>query len=223
MPDYIQQRSAMVSRYCSLGYLESDSVTEALLTVPREKFMDPSSREFAYFDVPLPIPGDGRQTISAPYMYPLVYEALNLKKGDIFLEVGAGSGYGAALAQEIVGLEGHVVAIEINPTTYAFAKANLKRTGYQDITLIRGDGCFGYLAKAPYNSISITAASPDFPFPLINQLKSPGRMVAPIGKTSIFGQDLVILEKNLESRLSQQVLMRVSYVQLVGEYGLTSR
>ena len=213
----------MVSRYRSIGYLKSDSVTEALLTVPRENFMDPSLHEFAYADVSMPIPGDGRQTISAPYMYPLVYEALNLKKGDIFLEVGAGSGYGAALAQEIVGLNGHVVAIEINPTTYAFAKANLKRTGYQDITLILGDGCFGYLAKAPYNAISITAASPNFPPPLINQLKVLGRMVAPIGKTSIFGQDLVVLEKNLEGRLSQRVLMRVSYVQLIGEYGLTLR
>ena len=106
--------------------LTSEPVITALLIVPREKFMDPSSRKLAYADTPMPIPGDGRQTISAPYMYPLVYEALNLKKGDIFLEVGAGSGYGAALAQEIVGSEGHVVAIEINQTTYAFAKAELE-------------------------------------------------------------------------------------------------
>lgn len=223
MPDYIQQRIAMVSRYCSIGYLKSDSVTEALLSVPREEFMGPSLRKFAYADTPMPIPGDGRQTISAPYMYPLVYEALNLKKGDIFLEVGAGSGYGAALAYELVGSEGVVVAIEINPTTYAFAKANLKRAGYHDVTLILGDGCLGYPDKAPYDAISITAASPDFPPPLIDQLKTPGRMVAPIGKTSIYEQDLVVLEKNLEGRLSQRVLMRVSYVPLVGEYGLTLR
>lgn len=204
-----------------MGYLTSEQVTEALLNVPREKFMDPSSRDFAYSDAPMPIPGDGRQTISAPYMYPLVYEALNLKKGDIFLEVGAGSGYGAALAQQIVGSEGHVVTIEINQTTYAFAKANLKRAGYQDVTLILGDGCLGYLGKAPFDSISITAASPDFPPPLINQLKAPGRMIAPIGKTSICEQDLIVLEKDLEGHLSQRALMRVSYVQLVGEYGLT--
>jgi protein-L-isoaspartate(D-aspartate) O-methyltransferase len=223
MHDYAQQRIAMVSRYCSIGYLKSEPVTTALLTVPRENFMDPSSREFAYADTPAPIPGDGRQTISAPYMYPLVYEALNLKKGDIFLEVGAGSGYGAALAQEIVGSEGHVVAIEINPTTYEFAKANLKRAGYQDVTLILGDGCLGYLCKAPFDAISITAASPDFPSPLINQLKAPSKMVAPIGKTSIYEQDLVVLEKDLRGHLSQRSLMRVSYVQLIGEYGLTPK
>jgi len=223
MPDLIQQRCAMVSRYRSIGYLKSDSVTEALLTVPRENFMDPSLHEFAYTDTPTPIPGDGRQTISAPYMYPLVYEALHLKKGDIFLEVGAGSGYGAALAQELVGTEGHVVTIEINRTTYEFAKANLKRAEYCNVTLLLGDGCLGYPNKAPFNAISITAASPYFPPPLINQLKIPGRMVAPIGKTNIYKQDLVILENHLEGRVSQRVLMRVSYVPLIGEYGLTPR
>ncbi len=213
----------MVSRYCSRGYVKSNQVIEALRTVPRENFMDPSSRDYAYADAPMPIPGDGRQTISAPYMYPLVYEALNLKKGDVFLEVGAGSGYGAALAQEIVGSEGYIVTIEINPTTHAFAKENLKRAGYQDVTLILGDGGLGYPGQAPYDAISITAAIPDFPSPLINQLKVQGRMVAPIGKTGLYEQDLVVLIKNLEGHIFQRSLMRVSYVQLVGEYGLTPK
>jgi protein-L-isoaspartate(D-aspartate) O-methyltransferase len=102
----------------------------------REEFMAPSYAEYAYVDQPFPIPGDGRQTISAPYMYPVFYEPLGLKAGERLLEVGAGSGYGAALARELVGSEGLVVSIEINPTTFRFARENLERTGYQDVVLV---------------------------------------------------------------------------------------
>jgi protein-L-isoaspartate(D-aspartate) O-methyltransferase len=213
----------MISRYHSAGYLKSDSVSEALLNVRREEFMDPTLREFAYDDIASPIPGNGRQTISAPYMYPLIYETINLKKGDVFLEVGAGSGYGAALAQELVGPEGFVATIEINPVTYEFAKQNLKRSGHNKVMLILGDGSLGYSSKAPYDSISITAASPEFPPPLIKQLKTPGRIVAPIGKTSIYEQDLVILEKNSEGNISERILMKVAYVPLTGRYGLNRK
>ncbi len=222
MEDFIRQREAMVARYRAAGYISSEPVAKAMLRVPREEFMDPSLRGYAYMDFPSPIPGDGRQTISAPYMYPVTYEPLRLKTGDRFLEVGAGSGYGAALARELVGGEGLVVAIEINKETYEFARSNLNRAGYGDVRLVLGDGTLGHLEFAPYDAISVTAASPDFPPPLVEQLASPGRMIAPIGEASIFGQDLILLEKT-SGGVRRRKLMDVAYVPLVGEHGWTRR
>jgi protein-L-isoaspartate(D-aspartate) O-methyltransferase len=117
----------MVSRYKRAGYIKSKRVEEAIIAVPREEFMEPNLKEYAYYDRPFPIPGDGRQTISAPYMYPVTYEPLDLKVGQKILEIGAGSGYGAAIARELVGTEGLVIAVEINHDTYQFAEQNHNR------------------------------------------------------------------------------------------------
>ena len=163
MQDFRKKRKEMVDRYTRAGYIKTQSMKEAVLRIPREEFMLPNQKEYAYYDQPFPIPGDGRQTISAPYMYPVTYEPLMLKPGFKILEIGAGSGYGAALARELVGSEGLVVAIEINEITYRFAKQNLEKTGYDDIIVIRGDGTIGYKEKAPYDAISITASSHNFP------------------------------------------------------------
>jgi len=224
MPDFAEQRRRMVQRYRRAGYIKTEKMAEAMLRVPREEFMNPAYVDYAYNDQPFPIPGDGRQTISAPYMYPVFYEPLELEPGERLLEIGAGSGYGAALAQELVDSTGLVVAIEINPTTYRFAEANLQRTRYDDVLLVLGDGSLGYPEKAPYDAICVTAACPDIPLPLIEQLKAPGRLMAPVGSASSFlGQDLVMLEKDAESRTSRRTLMKVAYVPLIGEYGWTRR
>lgn len=204
------------------GYISSDAMAEAVLRVPREEFMDSSYASYAYVDKPFPIPGDGGQTISAPYMYPLFYEPLSLKGGDRVLEIGAGSGYGAALARELVGESGLVVSVEINGITYRFAQANLDRTGYRDIILVLGDGSLGYVDKAPYDAICVTAACPMVPEPLVEQLGSPGKLMAPVGSSySVFGQDLVLMEKDNDGRISTRTLMKVSYVPLIGEHGWT--
>jgi protein-L-isoaspartate(D-aspartate) O-methyltransferase len=214
----------MVQRYRAQGYIKTERMAEAMLKVPRELFVDPEYLEYAYIEQPLPIPGDGRQTISAPYMYPIFYEALGLDEGDKVLEVGAGSGYGAALAREMVGSKGLVVTIEINPITYRFAVDNLRRAGYEDVVVILGDGSLGYPEMAPYDAICVTAACPDIPKPLIEQLNSPGRLIAPVGHTcDIFGQDLILLEKDERGRTSSRALMKVAYVPLIGRYGWTKR
>ncbi|RLI10201.1 protein-L-isoaspartate O-methyltransferase [Candidatus Bathyarchaeota archaeon] len=224
MPDFAEQRRRMVQRYRRSGYIKTEAMARAMLRVPREEFMDSAYIDYAYSDQPFPIPGDGRQTISAPYMYPVFYEPLELKRGDRVLEIGAGSGYGAALAWELVGPEGLVVAIEINPTTYRFAETNLRRTGYDDVLLVLGDGSLGYPEKAPYDAICVTAACPEIPRPLIEQLGAPGRLMAPVGSTSsLLGQDLVLLEKDGEGRTRRRVLMKVAYVPLIGKYGWTRR
>lgn len=224
MPDFADQRRRMVQRYRSAGYVRTEAMARAMLKVPREEFMDSAYIDYAYVDQPFPIPGDGRQTISAPYMYPVFYEPLELRAGAKLLEVGAGSGYGAALARELVGRDGLVVTIEINPVTYRFAEANLRRTGYDDILLVLGDGSLGHPERSPYDAICVTAACPEVPQPLIEQLKAPGKLLAPVGRaSSLFGQDLVLIEKDGEGRLSRKTLMKVAYVPLVGEYGWTRR
>jgi len=224
MPSFEEQRRRMVQRYRRLGYIKTEAMARAMLRVPREEFMDPAYVEYAYVDQPFPIPGDGRQTISAPYMYPVFYEPLQLKRGDRVLEVGAGSGYGAALAWELVAPDGLVVSIEINPVTYRFARENLKRTGYDKVILILGDGSLGYPPEAPYDAICITASCPDIPPPLIEQLASPGRLMAPVGSSnSLFGQDLVLLEKDERGRIQRRKLMKVAYVPLIGKYGWSTR
>ena len=224
MPDFSEQRRQMVQRYMNSGYISSEAMAEAVLKVPREEFMDPSYASYAYVDKPFPIPGDGGQTISAPYMYPIFYEPLSLKEGDRVLEIGAGSGYGAALARELVGELGLVVSVEINETTYRFAQANLDRTGYEDIILVLGDGSLGYEDKAPYDAICVTAACPKVPEPLVEQLGSPGKLMAPVGSSySVFGQDLVLMERDRDGRTNTRTLMKVSYVPLIGEHGWTQR
>ena len=224
MPDFSELRAQMVRRYQRAGYIKTETMTEAVMRVPREEFMSSSYVNYSYVDQPFPIPGDGRQTISAPYMYPVFYEPLGLKAGEKLLEVGAGSGYGAALARELVGPEGLVVSIEINPTTFNFARENLNRTGYQDVVLILGDGSLGYPEMAPYDAICITAACPEVPQPLIDQLDAPGRLMAPVGGSySLYGQDLVLLEKGAEGLMEKKTLMKVSYVPLTGEYGYSRR
>ena len=220
MPDFSEQRREMVERYRRAGYIKSEAMAGAVMRVPREAFMDQSYTNYAYADQPFPIPGDGRQTISAPYMYPIFYEPLSLKTGDRVLEIGAGSGYGAALARELVGPEGLVVSIEINPTTHRFAVENMEKTGYDDVQVILGDGSLGYPDEAPYDAVCITAACPEIPSPLVEQLRAPGRLMAPVGGSySMYGQDLVLLEKGEDGKLGESVLMKVSYVPLTGRYG----
>jgi protein-L-isoaspartate(D-aspartate) O-methyltransferase len=224
MPNFSELRAEMVRRYRRAGYIKTEVIARAVMSVPREEFMSPSYVEYSYVDQPFPIPGDGKQTISAPYMYPMFYEPLGLKAGDRLLEVGAGSGYGAAMARELVGPEGLVVSMEINPTTFGFAKENLKRTGYDDVVLVLGDGSLGHPEMAPYDAICVTAACPEIPKPLIEQMGAPGRLMAPVGGSySLYGQDLVLLEKDAEGRMEKRVLMKVSYVPLTGEHGYSRR
>lgn len=207
----------MVDRYKRGGYIQTKQMEDAVLAVPREEFMDTRFRDYAYMDRPFPIPGDGRQTISAPYMYPASYEPLRIEPGMKVLEIGAGSGYGAALAKELVGEGGLVVSVEINRDTHAFAVKNMKRTGY-DVELILGDGSLGYPVLAPYDVVSVTASTPDIPPPLLDQLKMGGRLIAPVGGRSLEGQDLLLIHKT-EDGFTQRSLMKVVYVPLLGRYG----
>lgn len=217
--DFLKEREEMVQRVIGWNLLRSRSIIEAMRKVPREQFMPREYVDYAYLEAPFPIPGDGMQTISCPHSYPLFYEALELGMGDRFLEVGTGSGYGAALAREIVRRDGKVVSIEINEATFRFARENLRRLGYDDIILIRGDGSMGYQTEAPYTKISVTADSPRVPPPLAVQLAAPGKLVSPVGRHPDGSQDLILVRKETDGQTIIDVIDRVLYVPLIGRHG----
>jgi protein-L-isoaspartate(D-aspartate) O-methyltransferase len=213
--DFRKEREEKVTWLLSRGYLRSERIRHAMLRVAREEFIPPPYRDYAYWEVPLPLPG-ARATVSCPHSYPLFYEPLGLDEGQRFLEVGLGSGYGAALAREIVGSHGLVVTLEIDPVTYGFARTNLNRAGYTDIRVVLGDGGLGYPALAPYDRICITAACTKPPLPLIEQLGVGGRLIGPVEEQGI--QNLVLLEKH-EHGLTREVICQVLYVPLRGQFG----
>ena len=187
-----------------------------MLIVRREDFIPRPYRDHAYEEVPLPLPGE-QATISCPHSYPLFYEPLGLGQGHRFLEVGVGSGYGTALAREVVGPEGLVVSIDIDPVTLAFARENLERIGYADVVLVHGDGGLGHPHQAPYDRICVTAASPDVPPPLIEQLSAGGRLIAPVLEGA--RQRLTLLEKSAGG-LRRRAVSDVLYVPLRGRFGV---
>jgi protein-L-isoaspartate(D-aspartate) O-methyltransferase len=122
-----------------------------------------------------------------------------------------------------VGAEGLVVALEINSDTYEFARDNLKRTGYDDVVLVLGDGSLGHPERAPYDAVSVTASTPAVPPPLLEQLASPGRLIAPVGGMNLYGQDLMLIEKDEGGAVKERCLMKVAYVPLTGEHGWQRR
>ncbi len=212
----------LVNRLKNSGYLKSADVERALRIVPREEFVHPSTREYAYSDTPLSI-GHG-QTISAPHMCVIMCEAMRLCPGHKILEIGAGSGYHAALCAELVAPKdtptpGHVYTIEIVESLISFARNNLERTGYSDrVTLIHADGGKGLPETAPFDRILVAAAAPDIPQPLIDQLACEGIMLIPVGSRGFF-QNLLLVIKDEYGKVSRKNWGGVAFVPLTGEYG----
>jgi protein-L-isoaspartate(D-aspartate) O-methyltransferase len=148
----------------------------------------------------------------------MFYEAINLSHGDSLLEVGTGSGYGAVLAAEIVGPQGHVTSIEIDHKTYLYAKKCVSLFNYPNLSLVEGDGGYGYSPNAPYGKICLTASCIEIPPPLINQLSKEGKLITPC-QTFGNSQDLVLLEKKDSENIRMKTIEKVLYVPLQGRYG----
>ncbi len=159
-------------------------------------------------------------------MVAIMNEALQLEVGHKVLEVGAGSGWHAATIAEIVAPRevprsewGRVYTVEIIESLADYARRNIMKAGYGDrVTIICADGSMGYPEKAPYDRILVTAAAPDIPKPLREQLKPGGIMVIPIGSVHLF-QSLIKVTKGVNGKIKEENLGGVAFVPLTGRYG----
>ena len=208
---FTAQRRQMVEQQIRARGIRNERVLAAIEKVPRHVFVPEDLRRMAYDDRPLPI-GDG-QTISQPYIVALMTDLLDPHVGDRILEIGAGSGYQAAILGELAS---EVITIERIPAVAARARRNLSTAGSRHVDVIVADGTLGYPQKEPYQGILVTAGTPDIPPPLISQLADGGRLVAPVGPHGV--QDLVRLVREGE-RIRRESHGGVVFVPLIGEHG----
>jgi protein-L-isoaspartate(D-aspartate) O-methyltransferase len=211
--DFEEKRKIMVNHLILERRIISDKVKQAFLETPRELFVPKHLENYAYADTPLEI-GNG-QTISAPHMVAIMCEELDIQKDQKILEIGAGSGYHAAIVSKIVGEKGHVYTIERFSGLAKKAKENLEKASIKNVTVEVGDGSKGLEKYQPYDIIYVTCAAPDMPKPLIDQLKDPGQLMVPVGHTIC---TLFLLEKN-QGKITKKNLGGCAFVPLVGEYG----
>lgn len=210
---YEELRVRLVEMLKLEGRIKTKEVEKAFLEIPRENFVPDELKKYAYSDTPLQI-GNG-QTISAPHMVAIMVEELDIKNGQKILEIGAGSGYHAAIVSKLVGKKGHVYTIERFASLAETCKKNLKKTGVTNVTVVIGDGSEGLTEYAPYDRIYVTCAGPDVPKPLIEQLKDGGKLMIPVGRTIC---NLELIEKK-QGKLKYKDLGGCAFVPLVGKYG----
>jgi len=191
----------------------SARVMQALRAVPRHEFVAKDLSIAAYDNRPLPI-GKG-QTISQPYIVALMTDLLDAEPDDVVLEVGTGSGYQAAVLSQLVR---QVYSIEIVESLAITAAERLSRLGYENVHTCHRDGYAGWPEVAPFDGILITAATPEVPPPLIDQLKPGGRLIAPLG-LPYSHQTLVLIKKELDLSIARRDVLPVAFVPLTGSLG----
>jgi protein-L-isoaspartate(D-aspartate) O-methyltransferase len=211
--DFEAEREAMVERQLLRRGITEAHILDAFREVPREAFVAEDQAHLAYGDHPLPI--EARQTISQPYIVALTIQAAGIKPGDTVLEVGAGSGYAAAIisriARKVVGIERQHDLVEI-------ARERLKRLGYDNVEIVEGDGTKGCREHAPFDAIVAAASGSHVPKAFIEQLAAGGRIVMPVGDPG-WVQKLVKATKGPDGALIEEDLGAVRFVPLIGEEG----
>src|SRR3954466_3740574 len=212
MPDLSQARERMVEIQLARRGVRDPRVLQAMREVPREAFVEPGFEEFAYEDGALPIAEN--QTISQPYIVALMIEAAELRPGDRVLEVGAGSGYAAAVLSRIAE---KVYAIERHSSLGEAARQRFERLGYGNIELCVGDGTRGWPNAAPFDAILVSAGGPEVPQALKEQLAIGGRLLIPVGDAQ--EQKLLRLTRTSESDYEEEECGAVTFVPLIGELG----
>jgi len=213
MLDLTAARNRMVDEQIARRGVRDRLLLDAMRLVPREVFVEAGRAELAYEDGPLPI-GEG-QTISQPFVVALMIEAAEVKAGERVLEVGAGSGYAAAVLSRIAG---HVHAIERRAALAKVAGENLRKLGYDNIELRVGDGTKGWPEAAPFDAILVAAGAPSVPQALKAQLAVGGRMVIPVGNAHR-EQTLLKIVRRSETDYDEEDLGPVMFVPLIGEQG----
>jgi len=213
MSDFSELRESMVDYQVAARGVRSEIVLDAMRKVPREQFLPESVREFAYEDSPLPI--EAGQTISQPYIVAFMAEGLALRGGEKVLEIGAGSGYAAAVLAEIAG---EVYTIERIEELARSAASALAEAGYDNVHVLHGDGTLGWQEHAPFDGIVVAAGGPEIPDSLKQQLKIGGRMVIPVGDNRDF-QELLRVTRISETKFETEDLATVRFVPLIGAEG----
>jgi protein-L-isoaspartate(D-aspartate) O-methyltransferase len=209
--DYDKEREHMVKSQLAGRGIKDQRVLEAMRRVPRHLFIPEGMRNLAYCDGPLPI-GHG-QTISQPYIVALMTEILELEGKEKVLEVGTGSGYQAAILSRLAS---QVYSVERHAALAQQAEKLLSQLGYANIVVRVGNGTLGWPEHSPYEAIIVTAAAPDVPRPLTDQLADGGRLVAPVG--SQWSQVLVKVRRQGDLLIRER-RTAVAFVPLVGKYG----
>jgi len=201
-------REGMIQDQIMARGIRDPRVLEALRRIPRHRFVPPEMQPYAYEDTPLPI-GLG-QTISQPYVVAFMTEALELKPQDRVLEIGTGSGYQAAVLSLLAR---EVYSMEIVERLGHEAQARLEQMGYSNVHVRIGNGYRGWPEAAPFDAIIVTAAPPDVPAALVEQLRVGGRMLVPVGG---FAQDLLRLRRTAKG-IERENLLPVRFVPMVEE------
>jgi len=201
-------RHRMVATQIESRGVRDPRVLDAVRRVERHRFVPEPLREYAYEDHPLAIGHD--QTISQPYIVALMTEEARIRPGARVLEIGTGSGYQAAVLSLLAG---QVYTIEIVEPLARQAAARLEALGYRNVTVRAGDGYRGWPEQAPFDAILVTAAPPEIPQPLLDQLAVGGRLVAPVGEGI---QDLVVVERTAAG-LQRRPVIPVRFVPMTGE------
>ncbi len=206
-----EERLLMVEEQLRRRGIRDERVLDAMARVPRHEFVSPEHRDEAYEDHPIAI-GEG-QTISQPFVVADMLEALALRPEDVVLEIGTGSGYETAVLAELVRA---VYSIERIASLAERARAVLQRLGYNNVTVVHGDGSQGLPEAAPFDAIVVSAAAPHVPKPLMDQLRDGGRLVIPVG--SGFAQELQLVRK-IGDNSTVLYLDGVRFVPLIGRDG----
>jgi len=210
--DYAALRKKMVEEQLLPRGISNPRVLDVFRRIQRHKFLPEELRSNSYADFPVPI-GES-QTISQPYIVALMTQCLDLTGQEKVLEIGTGSGYQTAILAE---LSKEVYSIERFANLAKRAEALLSELGYANIKIKVGDGSLGWREEAPFDRIIITAATPQAPLPLTEQLKEGGKLILPLGES--FTQVLTLLEKKQDKCESFDICGCV-FVPLVGKYGL---
>ena len=213
MTDYAAEREAMVERQLKRRGIGDRKILDAFREVRREAFINPEFAHLAYGDHPLPI--EAGQTISQPYIVALMIEAAGIGLRDKVLEVGAGSGYAAAVISRIAG---KVIAIERQHDLVEVARERLQRLGFDNVEIVEGDGTKGWPEEAPFDAILAAASGSHVPQALLDQLAPGGRIVMPIGSPG-WPQELVKVTKRADGGIDRENLGGVRFVPLIGEEG----
>lgn len=210
---YDAARARMVAEQLAGRDIKDPAVLRAMRLVPRERFIPRAARPYAYDDGPLPIPAN--QTISQPYVVATMIAALALRPGDRVLEIGAGSGYAAAVLSRIVA---EVYTVERHAQLADYARRRLAELGYDNVTVRHGDGTRGWPEHAPYDGVIVAAGGPAVPESLRGQLAIGGRLVMPVGR-SRSAQNLILITRVDEGVYRDEMLVPVAFVPLIGDEG----